>query len=112
MGCSADFLGGLHREGGNEGEVVKLENGRVFMDMTKLTQITYGGGVFTVDASRVLEGKISRVLERAKPLQVADKVKRLACSAARHFADGQHIPGEEAEFERYFCMQFHFFLCG
>ena len=63
----------IPRDGGNEGEVVELENGKVlFMEMIKLTQITGEilDGFFTVDASRVLEGKISRVLERAKPLQI------------------------------------------
>ena len=42
------------------------------MEMIKLTQITGEilDGFFTVEASRTLEGKINRVLERAKPMQI------------------------------------------
>jgi len=63
----------ISRDDENEDEVVELENGKLlFMEMIKLTQITGEilDGFFTVEASRTLEGKINRVLERAKPMQI------------------------------------------
>lgn len=63
----------IPRDDGNEDEVAELENGKLlFMEMIKLTQITGDilDGFFTVEASRTLDGKINRVLERAKPMQI------------------------------------------
>ncbi|KAF8469748.1 fungal-specific transcription factor domain-containing protein, partial [Kalaharituber pfeilii] len=63
----------ITRDDKNEEEVQELESGRIlFIEMIKLTQVTGEilDGFFTVDANRVLDGKISRVLERAKPIQI------------------------------------------
>ncbi|KAI5779873.1 fungal-specific transcription factor domain-containing protein [Peziza echinospora] len=61
------------RDGEGEEEFHEIEKGKMlFMEMIKLTQITGEilDGFFTVDASRTLDGKINRVLERAKPMQI------------------------------------------
>ncbi|RPB27071.1 hypothetical protein L211DRAFT_766096, partial [Terfezia boudieri ATCC MYA-4762] len=96
----------IPRDDENEDEVVELENGKLlFMEMIKLTQITGEilDGFFTVEASRTLEGKINRVLERAKPMQIklkewyarlpdvlrmdsASRVRRLSSNGYLHLA--------------------------
>ena len=63
----------ISRTDNNEDEVAELENGKLlFIEMIKLTQVTGEilDGFFTVEASRTLDGKINKVLERAKPLQI------------------------------------------
>lgn len=71
--CYDDFPAPVPGDETNTDEDGEMEKGKaLFMEMVKLTQITGEilDGFFTVDAARVLDGKIDRVLERAKPMQI------------------------------------------